>query len=193
MVGSHALQMSSRNTTENEEQTVPLAIRSDRKTSQIPLRQSLIGVANSWSRTTSDNVCVNAIAQLGEDRRRASIAIRRQSIIQTQQDAAASHIPLQQHKDHRASIRAYRPSNGRQSVKIWEMDPSDSNSRTHSVAYDGESSSGERRASTAARRASIAERRRSSIVPARTHRRSSVIEAVTTSTAQAVRRASLAM
>ena len=191
MVGSYALQMSSRDTTEAEEHNIPLTSWKERKTSQIPLRQSLIGVANSWSRSTTDDIFVNAIAQLGEDRRRASIAIRRQSVLLSQQDAPSEY-PLQPPRSHRESIRAYRPSagGGRQSVSEWRQEEfseqGGSNERKQSIV-------GERRASTTARRTSVADRRRSSVAPVRTHRRSSVLDVVTASTAQAVRRASLAM
>jgi hypothetical protein len=197
MVGSHALQMSRHASSDKDEQQVPLASGKARKTSQIPLRQSLIEVANSWSRSTADNVSINAIAQLGEDRRRASISIRRHSLLPSDQEPPdpSVYYPGAQ----RGSIRAYRPSTAtrrqtvddrRQSLQQQPQADFDSRAakRNQSILPDRRISVGER----SSRRSTVADRRQSTVL-IRTHRRSSMIEAVTQSTVHAVKRASLAM
>ena len=97
MLGSHALHISRRGTSEVDEQSVPLAssrgddstqpaaIKEKRRARQAR-RSSLVDPA--FARALPESVQLGAIAQVTEDPRRASIAIRRQSLIQSLQDAS---------------------------------------------------------------------------------------------------------
>lgn len=89
--------MSRRGTSEADEQSIPLASSSgvdDTKSAILEdirhtgksRRVSL--VAPAFARAIPDNVQLKAIAQVTEDRRRASVAIRRQSLIQSLHDDA---------------------------------------------------------------------------------------------------------
>ena len=95
MLGSHALHISRRETSEVDEQSVPLASsRGDHSAQPAALkekrrehrarRSSLVDPA--FARALPESVQLRAIAQVTEDPRRASIAIRRQSLIQSLQD-----------------------------------------------------------------------------------------------------------
>jgi hypothetical protein len=189
MVNSHAVHMSRSHSSETEEQSLPLATQNPQGRSsnaQVPHRDSLTRRVSVFSGPNSTRVQLNAIAQLGEDRRRASIAIRRQSILQSQQDSADDNVPLQP-RGHRESIGAYR----RQSVAAARRQGVQD--RRGSTASRKQSILDDRRGSIAERRGSVADRRSSLAPVQRSHRRSSVIDIVTQSTTQAVRRASLAM
>ena len=100
MLGSHALHISRRATSEADEQSVPLASSSgDHGTKPATLegtrqkgksrRFSLI--APAFARAIPDDVQLKAIAQVTEDRRRASVAIRRQSLIESLHDDVSSY------------------------------------------------------------------------------------------------------
>ena len=187
-VKSHAVPMSRTHTSETEEQSLPLASSNAeiRKSSHVVHRDSLARRTSVFQGTDPTRVQLNAIAQLGEDRRRASIAIRRQSLLHREQEAGQANEPLQ-HRGQRGSIAAYR----RQSVAT---DRRQSVQTRRDSALDGKQSIvGDGRVSIAEGRGSIAERRTSVAPVQRSHRRSSVIDVVTQTTTQAVRRASIAM
>lgn len=92
------MHLSRRGTSEVDEQSVPLAgslgadstkpvgLRDNRKWKQAQ-RASLVGTA--FARAIPEDVQLKAIAQVTEDPRRASIAIRRRSLIQSLQDGTA--------------------------------------------------------------------------------------------------------
>jgi len=195
MVSSHHLQMSRNNTSETEEQSLPLASHqaTGRKASQVPLRESLIRRTSILGGAQGDQLQLNAIAALGEDRRRASIAIRRQSILQSQQETSQDYVPPYP-RGPRESIGAIRPSlPGRRQSTATDRHQG-VQERRFSNAERKQSILDDLRGRTAERRGSMADRRRSSVAPVqRSHRRSSVIDVVAQSTSQAVRRASLAM
>ena len=119
MLGSHALHMSRRATSEADEQSVPLASSSgDHGTKPATMegtrqkgksrRFSLI--APAFARAIPDDVQLKAIAQVTEDRRRASVAIRRQSLIQSLHDDAGSYSsPKTYGSGPRGSISALMP------------------------------------------------------------------------------------
>lgn len=180
--------MSRSHTSETEEQSLPLSSNDGqiRKSSQFVHRGSLARRTSVFQGTDPTKVQLNAIAQLGEDRRRASIAIRRQSLLQREQAAGQDNETLQ-YRGHRGSIAAYRrqsvAADRRQSVQ----------SRRDSALDEKQSIMGDGRASNAEGRGSIAERRASVAPVQRSHRRSSVIDVVTQTTTQAVKRASIAM
>lgn len=189
MVNSHAVHMSRSHTSETEEQSLPLASHHPQGRSlnaQPSHRDSLARRASVFTGPDATKVQLNAIAQLGEDRRRASIAIRRQSIIQSQQESSSESVPMQP-RSHRDSIKAFR----RQSVAMDRRQ--NMQDRRASVSSRKQSIVDERRDSIAERRGSVADRRASFAPVQRSHRRSSVIDVVTQTTTQAVRRASLAM
>ncbi len=188
MVNSYAVHMSRSHTSETEEQSLPLSSNNGqvRKSSQFIHRDSLARRTSVFQGTDPTKVQLNAIAQLGEDRRRASIAIRRQSLLQREQEANQDNEPLQ-HRGHRGSIAAYR----RQSVAT---DRRQSEQPRRDSALDGKQSiMGDGRGSIAEGRGSFAERRASVAPVLRSHRRSSVLDVVTQTTTQAMKRASIAM
>ena len=95
MLGSHALHISRRGTSEADGQSIPLAsssgvddtksaILEGRRQDGTSRRFSL--VAPAFARALPDDVQLKAIAQVTEDRRRASVAIRRQLLIQSLHD-----------------------------------------------------------------------------------------------------------
>ena len=187
MVGSHALQMSRRGTAESdaEDKSAPLAAKADSlppKPADPQRRSSLVGVSSPWTHSKTDDAHLNAILQLREDPRRASMAIRRQSVLQTQQMAMDGDSEPEPRAQQRSSVSAYRRQSmagGRQSM-VAERKVSIAESRRDSLM--------ERRSSTA-----VSERRASQAPVVRQARRSSVMDRVQDSSLQAVRRASLAM
>ena len=102
MLGSHALHISRRGTSEVDEQSVPLAssvagsstkptaLFGNKKEKQ-SRRGSLVDTA--FARAVPEAVQLRAIAEVTENSRRASIAIRRQSLIQSLQSDAVDDQP----------------------------------------------------------------------------------------------------
>ena len=187
MIGSHALQMSRRGTAESEaeDQSVLLAAGTHilSPTPVAPRRRSsLVGVSSPWTHSKTDDAHLNAILQLREDPRRASMAIRRQSILQIQQMEMESTSEPAPHVHHRASVSGYR----RQSMAA----------RKQSIVAERKVGiAEERRESLMGRRGSTAfpQHRLSQAPLARHARRSSFLDIVQDGSLQAVRRASLAM
>lgn len=169
-----------------------------------------MGLDSTWTRAPADDVYLNAIAELGEDPRRASLAIRRQSLLQSQQASSEPGQP----DVRRGSIARYQRQSSvqdgpgqriaalrKQSILGERTGPNRTWSAAERRPQDGRGSvAGDRRWSTAdARRGSMADRRgsmterRGSVAPLPGSRRASVLEVVQDRAASAVRRASLAM
>ena len=102
MLGSHALHISRRGTSEVDEQSAPLAsslagnstkpaVFSGNKKEKQARRGSLVDTA--FARAVPEEVQLRAIAEVTENPRRASIAIRRQSLIQSLQTEEAVDQP----------------------------------------------------------------------------------------------------
>ena len=119
MLGSHALHISRRATSEADEQSVPLASSSGvddikpatlEATRQKGKSRRFSLIAPAFARAIPDDVQLKAIAQVTEDRRRASVAIRRQSLIQSLHDDASSYSsPKTYASGPRGSISALMP------------------------------------------------------------------------------------
>ena len=119
MLGSHALHISRRGTSEVDEQSVPLAGSSTgsstkpaaffgSKTEKQARRGSLVDTA--FARAVPEEVQLRAIAEVTENPRRASIAIRRQSLIQSLQHEAIDDSPREPYRSPgRGSISALTP------------------------------------------------------------------------------------
>ena len=119
MLGSHALHISRRATSEADKQRIPLASNSGFEETKFAnlgairekgksRRFSLI--APAFARGIPDDVQLKAIAQVTEDRRRASVAIRRQSLIESlHDDAGNSSSPTPYSSGPRGSISALMP------------------------------------------------------------------------------------
>ena len=119
MVGSHAVHMSRRGTSEVDEQSVPLAgalaenstkpdVFNSKRKEKRNRRGSLVDAA--FARAVPEEVQLRAIAQVTEDPRRASIAIRRQSVIQSLGDGFAADRPRDFNRSPaRGSISALLP------------------------------------------------------------------------------------
>lgn len=172
-----------------------------------------MGLDSTWTRAPADDVYLNAIAELREDPRRASLAIRRQSLVESQQASTSSPEPAYPDTHRPSVIRYPRLSTAeidqqeRQAAKkqsILEEHRGSTLHRTSSAAEglaDGRgsmaadrrwSAAEARRSSMAQHRASMADRRGSmALQPA--SRRASVLDSVQETAVNAVRRASLAM
>ena len=119
MLRSHALHISRRATSEADEQSIPLASSSGvddikpatlEATRQKGKSRRFSLIAPAFARAIPDDVQLKAIAQVTEDRRRASVAIRRQSLIQSLHDDASSYSsPKTYASGPRGSISALMP------------------------------------------------------------------------------------
>ena len=119
MLGSHALHISRRGTSEVDEQSVPLASSLagsstkpaaffGNKKERQARRGSLVDTA--FARAVPEEVQLRAIAEVTENPRRASVAIRRQSLIQSLQNEDGNDQPRDSYRSPgRGSIRALIP------------------------------------------------------------------------------------
>ena len=179
-------------------------------------RSSLLGLDSTWTRAPADDVYLNAIAELREDPRRASLAIRRQSLLQSQQ--ASPSTPEPAFPDSlRTSISTYprvssvedgqrqRLAARKQSILVeprgstlhrtWSATEGRAGGRGSTAPDRRWSGADERWGSMAQHRGSMADRRGSvAALPQRWgSRRASVLDTVQETAVNAVRRASLAM
>ncbi len=127
MLGSHALHISRRGTSEVDEQSVPLASSlagnstkpaaffGNKKEKQVG-RGSLVD--NAFARAVPEEVQLRAIAEVTENPRRASIAIRRQSLIQILQNEDAGDQSREPFRSARGSISGLIPGPPPASTRI---------------------------------------------------------------------------